>query len=204
MQVEGLILAGGKSSRMGGCHKGSLTYKRESFTQILVKELRKEAACVRLSYGQEKREDQGEYPVVMDIYSGCGPIGGIHAGLKACGSEWLLVAACDMPFLKIELFRYMMDEFGQKKTGDIRYDGVVPVTDGRIHPLAAIYRTGMTDILEEQIKREVYCIRDALKRLNILYIDVAGKKMFEQMLRNINTQEEYERLREYERADIEA
>ena len=204
MQVEGLILAGGKSSRMGGCHKGSLTYNRESFTQILVKELRKETACVRLSYGQEVREDRGECTVIMDIYPGCGPIGGIHAGLKACGREWLLVAACDMPFLKIELFRYMMDEFGQKETGDTRYDGVVPVTDGRIHPLAAIYRTSIADILEEQVKRENYRIRDALKRLNILYIDVTGKKMFEQMLRNINTIEEYERLEEYERADIEA
>ena len=39
MQADGLILAGGKSSRMGGEHKGNLIYGGETFTQILVKEL---------------------------------------------------------------------------------------------------------------------------------------------------------------------
>lgn len=198
MEAEGLILAGGKSTRMGGNHKGALTYKEECFTQILIRELKKEMVCVRISYGTEIKKDRCGCPVIMDIYPGCGPIGGIHAGLISCSSKWLAVAACDMPFLKIELLRYLMDRLSEAHKEKRQYDGAVPVTDGRIHPLAAVYHTGAADILEAEIRQGNYRLRDALKCLNILYIDLTGQKMFEGMLQNINTIEEYERLRENE------
>lgn len=194
MQAEGLILAGGRSRRMGGIHKGILIYKEETFTQILIKELKKEIDCVRISYGSEIREDCGACPVVMDIYPGCGPIGGIHAGLKSCKSRWLAVAACDMPLLKTELFCLLTKRLSETEREGISYDGAVPVLGGRIHPLAAIYQTGAAEIFEEQIRKGNYRLRDALKRLNILYVDLAGRKLFEEMLQNINTAEEYERL----------
>lgn len=198
MQAEALILAGGRSTRMGGVHKGSLTYKDAAFTQILIKEFQREDICVRISYGIKIRKDCGGCPVIMDIYPGCGPIGGIHAGLKGCGSKWLAVAACDMPFLKIELFRYLMDRLFQAEKEGGQYSGAVPVTDGRVHPLAAIYHRGAADILEEEIRQGNYRLKDALKRLNILYADLTGQKIFEEMLQNINTAEEYERLKENE------
>ncbi len=229
MQAEGLILAGGQSTRMGGRHKGSLTYRDETFTHHLVRELKRGVSCVRLSYGQEVKDEGIECPVVMDIYPGCGPIGGIYAGLRACESEWMLAAACDMPLMKIEMYCCLMDMLGRKGEEILAYDGAVPVTGSRIHPLAAIYRArkpvnkeasvltehmmgrqveiqadagseypvnrpDMADILEEQIQRGNYRIRDALNRLNILYVDVTGNKGFEQMLRNINTIEEYRQL----------
>lgn len=195
VDTEGLILSGGKSLRMGGRHKGSLTFQKETFTQLLIKELKKEVSCVRLSYGQEIQENHSECPVVMDIYPNCGPIGGLHAGLKACTCDWMLVAACDMPFLKIELFRYLKKQLQEKKDAGEVYDGVVPVTGGRIHPLAAIYQTKISEVLKAQMEEGDYRVRTALKRLNILYIDVAGMSCFEKMLQNINTMEEYANIK---------
>ncbi len=208
MQAEGLILAGGKSTRMGGRHKGSLIYGDKTFTHLLVKELKREVSCVRVSYGREIKDEGTGCPVVMDIYPECGPIGGIYAGLRACEREWMLTAACDMPLMKVELYRYLMDMLEKReKTENIIYDGAVPVTDGRIHPLAAVYRAGrpgfrrenMADLLEEQIGRGNYRIRDALKGLNILYADLSKEARFAQMLCNINTIEEYERLKNRDR-----
>lgn len=195
MYAEGLILSGGKSSRMGGGHKGSLTYQNETFTQLLIKELKKEVLRVRLSYGQEIHENYSECPIVMDIYPNCGPIGGLHAGLRACTCEWMLVAACDMPFLKIELFRYLKNQLEAKTDAATVYHGIVPVTGGRIHPLAAIYHTQISDVLKEQIIEGDYRIKDALKRLNVLYVDVTGASPFEKMLQNINTMEEYANIK---------
>lgn len=193
MEAEGLILAGGKSLRMGGRHKGSLIYQDETFTRILLKELKKEVSCIRLSYGEKVKENYSGCPVVMDIYPGCGPIGGLHAGLKACEGKFLLAAACDMPLLKIELFRHLADRL--RGAGAAFYDGAVPVTGkGRIHPLAAIYKTSISDILEKQIKGGNYCLKDAFRHMNILYVDVTGNELYEQMLWNINTAKEYERL----------
>ena len=198
MQAEGLILAGGKSRRMGGIHKGILICQNETFTQRLIRELHREVVCVRISYGSRIREDCSKCPAVMDIYPDCGPIGGIHAGLKACESRWLAVAACDMPFLKAELFCLLMDRLDEAKGKGISCDGAVPVSGGRIHPLAAIYRTGTAEVFEEQIREGNYRIRDVLRRLNILYVDLTGQKIWEEMLRNINTTEEYERLAGHE------
>ncbi len=204
MQAEGLILAGGWSTRMGGNHKGSLIYRGEAFTQILIKELKRETSCVRISYGRKIKEDWGCCPAVMDIYPDCGPIGGIHAGLSACLSEWLLVAACDMPFLKIDLFCFLMDRIYEMKKKGVSCEGAVPVSEGRIHPLAAVYKKGIEKIFEEQIQTGSYGIRDTLKRLNILYVDLTKDKIFKQMMQNINTAEDYERLIENEWADIKA
>lgn len=194
MYAEGMVLAGGGSVRMGGIHKGSLIYGKETFTQILVKELKKEVPCVRLSFGEEIRGDLSGCPVVMDIYPACGPIGGIYAGLKACTGEWMMIAACDMPFLKIEWFRYLKQQLRRNGSSMGKYDGAVAVTGGHIHPLAAIYRTRTADAFKAQIEEENYRVRDALERLDILYVDVTGKAHFEKMLRNINTMEDYARI----------
>lgn len=202
MQADGLILAGGKSSRMGGIHKGSLTYGDETFTQLLVRELRREVQKVWLSYGREVKEYIAGCGIVHDIYEDSGPIGGLHAGLRMCANEWLLAAACDMPFLKAELFGYLYgelcrrEEINQAASGCMnvqkrKFDGVVPVTDGKIHPLAALYKKTAVGVFKEQIKNKNYRLRDALLRLDILYVDVTGKRDFERMLQNINTRQEF-------------
>lgn len=185
--MDGLILAGGKSSRMGGRHKGFLTYEEETFMERLVKELKKEAKQLWVSYGMEAHAAYEGCRLVFDEYPGCGPLGGLHAGLKACETEELIVAACDMPFLKGELFSYLSERLKD-------FDGVVPAASGKIHPLAAIYKKSVLPVLEEQIKNGNYRLQDALKKLNIAYIDVSEREDFKRMLQNINTAEDYKKI----------
>lgn len=198
MQAEGLILAGGRSTRMGGRYKGSLTYGGRTFTRILADELKKEVSCVRLSYGREKREDCEYCEIVMDDYPDCGPIGGIYSGLLACGCDLMLTAACDMPLLKVEFYRYLINKLKDEERNGAFYDGVIPAVRGRLHPLAAIYKKRVCQVIKEQILNENYCLRDALKRMHMLYVDVTEQAELEAMLQNINTVEEYERLTENE------
>lgn len=185
--MDGLILAGGKSSRMGGSHKGFLTYEDESFMNRLIGEMGKMTDQIWISYGTKIHAEYDGCRIVTDEYPGCGPIGGIHAGLKACESDALMVAACDMPILKAELFAYLNERIKD-------YDGVVPVASGKMHPLAAIYKKTILPILEEQIKKENYRLQDALKKLDIAFVDISGKKEFVRMLQNVNTIEEYRNL----------
>ena len=53
MRADGLILAGGKSTRMGGAHKGNLMCGNETFTMRLIREMQKEAQQVWISYGEK-------------------------------------------------------------------------------------------------------------------------------------------------------
>ena len=185
--MDGLILAGGKSSRMGGSHKGFLTYEDNSFMERLIGEMGKIADRIWVSYGTKIYAQYAGCRIVTDEYPECGPIGGIHAGLKACESNALLVTACDMPFLKAEFFTYLSEELKD-------YDGVVPVTAGKKHPLAAIYKKDILPVLEKQIKNGNYRLTDVLKKLDINYVDVTGQEKFERMLKNINTIEDYQNI----------
>lgn len=193
--MDGLLLAGGKSSRMGGRHKGDLLYGNETFTTRMIHEFSKDADTIWISYGAKVYGMYENCRIVRDIYPDCGPIGGIHAGLTACESDEVMVAACDMPFLKIELFRYLykqMEEAGKQEK--VAYDGAVSVLDGRIHPLSAIYRRTAALVMEQQILNGNYRIRAALDRMKILYVDVTGNARFAYMLQNVNTMEEYKML----------
>lgn len=189
--MELLILAGGKSRRMGGRHKGNLILDGESFTQRLIRELGDGAEHIYLSCGTEYREtaDVAEKCILIkDIWPGCGPIGGLHAGCAACRADAFMAAACDMPFLKAGLYRYLADLLED-------YDGVVPVVRGRMHPLAAVYRKRIQSSLEEQIQAGNYRIINALEKNRIRYADITGMKEYEEMLCNVNTEEEYDKIK---------
>jgi len=195
MKMDGLILAGGKSTRMGGKHKGDLLYHNATFTERIVKEFLKGAEHIWLSYGKILGKNYEGCTVITDIYPDCGPIGGIYTGLEVSQSDALMVAACDMPLMKLELFQYLEEKLANaEQHSEIRYAAVIPIADGRVHPLAAIYRIDMKEILKKQILEENYRIRDALKRQDVLYVDLSREKKYCDMLRNVNTVEEYEQL----------
>ncbi|MBO5460259.1 MAG: molybdenum cofactor guanylyltransferase [Ruminococcus sp.] len=200
--MDGLILAGGKSRRMEGKHKGNLVYQKETFTERLINELQKDAGQIWISYGETIHKEYSGCSIVLDEYSDCGPIGGLHAGLKSCGSELLMVAACDMPFMSVEFFRYLKSEMHSKEKGNsCVYDGVVPVYGGKIHPLAAIYRKKAVCILEEQILKKEYKMMRMLNKMDIIYIDVTGNEKWGHMLENINTVSDYRRIMTEEEAE---
>lgn len=195
--------------RMGGRHKGELTYRNHTFLEYIIGEFKKETEVILISYGKEIHREYEGCKTLTDIYPDCGPIGGLHAGcsyprLSVCrpsafpeegDREAMMVAACDMPFLEIELYRLLrrgMDREEYRRRDSL--DGVVPVADGRVHPLAAIYRKKAGAVLKEQIIAGEYRLTKALKRLDILYVDISEDRRLCGMLRNINTAGEYERL----------
>ena len=111
--VCAVILAGGKSSRMGR-DKASLTLGNETFLQRIAAEL---DACgfqekyVSLGIG-EKTEIRipGGWTAVRDRYRNCGPLGGIHAALSACRAEWSLFVSCDTPLYRRELAELLISK----------------------------------------------------------------------------------------------
>lgn len=196
MKMDGLILAGGKSTRMGGTHKGSMKFGEDTFTGRIVKELQKETQQIWISYGETMHETYENCQIVRDVYSGCGPLGGLHAGMNVCRGDAIMAVACDMPFMKIEFFRYLkryMEE-EERKQGK-SFDGIVPVYRGKINPLAAIYKKKAKVFIEQQLETGNYKILAALDRMDILYIHLDDKEELGEMLQNINTVSDYQALK---------
>ena len=126
--VCAVILAGGKSSRMGR-DKASLTLGHKTFLQRIAAEL---DACgfqekyVSLGsgsrYGMHEEENStgtgekteihipGGWTVLRDRYRDCGPLGGIHAALSACRAEWALFVSCDTPLYRRELAELLISK----------------------------------------------------------------------------------------------
>ena len=126
--VCAVILAGGKSSRMGR-DKASLTLGNETFLQRIAAEL---DACgfqekyVSLGsgsrYGMHEEENDtgtgekteihipGGWTAVRDRYRDCGPLGGIHAALSECRAEWALFVSCDTPLYRRELAELLISK----------------------------------------------------------------------------------------------
>jgi len=71
--------------------------------------------------------------IVEDAVSGKGPLGGIYTGLLVSKSEYNFICGCDMPFLNVDLLRFMVSETTDEN------DIVIPVVKGFVEPLHAIY-----------------------------------------------------------------
>jgi molybdopterin-guanine dinucleotide biosynthesis protein A len=131
--VEGFILVGGASSRMGRDKSQLLFNGRTSIERIATELLAITSRVATVGARQHYRHLSIRN--VPDIHRGWGALGGIHAALGACERDWALIVACDLPFVTGPLFERLAALRGNQA------DAVVPVqADGRPQPLCALYR----------------------------------------------------------------
>lgn len=187
MDIEGFILVGGASSRMGR-DKALLTLSGVSFVERIAGELSRVAGRVNL-VGAKNVESSLKIENVPDVYPSWGALGGLHAALAACRAEWAAVVACDLPFVTGELF----ERLASLREGS---EAVVPVQrDGRLQPLCALYRTAACReiarrMIEEGERRPRALVR--LVRTRLVgweeLADLTGARLF---FENVNTPEDY-------------
>ena len=129
--VEGFILIGGASSRMGS-DKAQLELGGSTFVERIAAALSSVTETVRCVGAKE--DDPSGLINVPDLFPGWGALGGLHAALAATRSDWSAIVACDLPLVTRELFTRLA-------TLRENFDAVVPVqSDGRPQPLCALYR----------------------------------------------------------------
>src|SRR3954447_10722028 len=130
--IEAFILVGGASSRMG-TDKAVLKLNGETFVERIAKNVSVVARKTTL-IGSNENLAGYKFPVAEDVFNSWGALGGLHAALSACKTDWALVVACDLPLASKELFMRM----ATLREG---WDAVAPIQhDGRPQPLCALYR----------------------------------------------------------------
>jgi molybdopterin-guanine dinucleotide biosynthesis protein A len=194
--VEGFILAGGASSRMGR-DKARLYLGGHTFVERIAGSLHSIATQVSIvSARPESRELN--LPVVVDIHRDCGALGGLHAALLACRATWAAVVSCDLPFVTGELFSRLAS-FRRAS----EFDAIAPVQpDGRAQPLCALYaRDACLEHAERLLRANERRPRVMLQQARTRWVvpsELADLKDAELFFRNINTPEDYEQAREKE------
>lgn len=146
--LSGLILAGGRSSRMGRDKAGLVLPDGRTLLQRQADILR--AAGSAALFASVRRGTEVDLPgatFVQDCVPDAGPIAGIAAGLRAAPAGLVIVVAVDMPHLGEEHLRKLVS---------LATDacGVVPVQDGQMEPLAAVYPAALADSAEDALGSE--------------------------------------------------
>jgi molybdenum cofactor guanylyltransferase len=144
MKATGIILAGGRSSRMGQ-NKALLSLEGTTVIERVRDEMKK--AVQDIIIVTNSPEDYGFLgcPMAGDIYQDGGPLAGLHAGLKNSQTDYNLVAACDMPFLSARLGSILLSELGECQAA-------VPEICGQLHPLYGAYHRGLYRRAEEMLE----------------------------------------------------
>src|SRR5205814_1318021 len=198
LDVEGFILVGGASSRMGR-DKSRLMLGGQTTVELIAEAMANVASRVRLVGGLAGgQDDRNRFQFVPDMAYSWGPLGGIQAALHAAEAEWCIVIACDLPFVTGGLLRRLFDLGSNKKEG---FDAVVPTqADDYPQPLCAMYRRlSCLDAADQSVRNGEHSPRAMLDRVKTRYVpfaeiaDLPGASNF---FFNINTPENYERARQ--------
>jgi molybdenum cofactor guanylyltransferase len=192
LDVEGFILVGGKSSRMGQ-DKSRLLFGGQTSVERIAAELQPATSQVTLVGSANPNRD---FKVVPDLHASWGALGGIHAALSVCRAGWALIVACDAPFVTRDLFARLQALSQQELP-----DAVVPIQpDGRPQPLCALYRHGPCwRAAEELIANGEHTPRVLLANVRTRWVqpdelkDLPGAENF---FFNVNTPADYERAKE--------
>lgn len=191
--IEGFILAGGASSRMG-TDKALLSLGGLTFVERIAGAMRSTTPDVRVVSARQESFSL-ELPIVADVHRDCGALGGLHAALLACRAPWALVVSCDLPFVTGELFARLR-EFRGAET-----DAVAPLQrDGRPQPLCALYSTAgclgrVERLLQEGERRPRVLLRQVRTRW-VAPADLFDLRDAGLFFMNVNTPEDYIRARE--------
>ena len=189
--MDGFLLAGGKSSRMG-CNKALLVAGGAPLIQRVADALG--AVADRVTVIANLPEDYRflGLPILGDAVTGAGPLGGIYTALCATQSEACFVLACDLPMVSPDLLRLL----SQEAQGA---DAAVPRTEDGDHPLCAVYARTSLAQAEAQISAGDYKITRFLERIRTRWVgqetwskaDPDGLSFI-----NVNTPETYEKVKE--------
>ena len=160
-EVTGVILAGGRSTRMGQDKAtlkiaGLTLFDRARgmldsiFSRVLIAGDRPDLATARC-------------PCFADIYPGSA-LGGIHAGLVAAQTPWIFVVPCDLAYPDADLVRYLLHQRNA-------CEAVVPRTPGGFEPVFALYHKNCLAPMEELLHSGNYRIYDFYNQVRVRYVD---------------------------------
>jgi molybdopterin-guanine dinucleotide biosynthesis protein A len=191
-EVTGVILAGGKSRRMGE-DKRYLVVGEQTLLERGLGVIRSIFQEVLIVIAQDSPPLDVDAKVVRDLLPDCGSLGGLYTGLMQATTPWIFVVACDMPFLD----QAVVDQFTSRRaTADI----VMAKLDARLHPMHALYGKRCLPALEQMIQARQFKIQEIVSQssLRVQYVTEAELLTIDPSWRsfqNVNTPSDLEAAR---------
>lgn len=185
-----VLLAGGKSSRMGK-NKAELKYQGRTFIENILEKA--EHIGITRKYVSGFEAPGTNIKTVWDVYREQGPLGGIHACLKAIETPYCLVLPVDIPQIPESLLEQLLayHENLRKEKNRQRELPLVLEHENFIEPLIGIYPAEMADTIESVIKEQSMGVYRFIKQWGY---DACRMEVPDWQTDNINTMQAYETL----------
>lgn len=178
--VQGILLAGGKSSRMG-TDKASLPLGESTLAASLAEMLKQWCDNLLVSIAKGKQSPLENVQVVIDKHDESGPLGGICSALTETHSRVSLVVACDIPYIHPMLIRKMLSFCNE-------YDIVVPsFKNDTVEPLMAVYTKTCLDAIGMMLDRRMLRVKDLFNMCKTKTVTWSDSAWYA----NLNTRDEY-------------
>lgn len=196
-KIAGIILAGGRSKRMGQ-NKALLPVGNITAVERVIAGVRPFAGHLLLITNDAPAFSFLNISMEKDLRPYEGPLAGLEAAMYAASADWYLLAACDMPLLQESVVNYLHD-----KTAATDKAAVVPSVEGRMQPLLAVYHRSTLSEITACLASERRSLRALLD--SITFDTVTENDMIEagvpktdiaSSFYNMNRPEEYERILE--------
>ena len=192
-ECTGIILAGGKNSRLPGkkkaFHRIGKTMILETIQNIF-SQLFEEVIIV---VNDPQAFAGWDMTVVTDIIPARCALAGLHAGLFYASYPFSYVTACDTPFMSPKVIEYLIQQAGPG------IDVVIPRTNEGWEALSAVYSKNCIPAIEKTLARNIFMIKKFYKKNKVREVPVKKLKMLDPEMRfvfNVNTPEDLEKAKQ--------
>ena len=184
-QISGVILAGGAGKRFSGRIKSNIEIGGETIISRIINtinDLFDEVIIVTNNPGEFA--DYSNYKITGDHILNAGPLGGIHAGLKASSNKAVFVFAGDMPLLSRRLIINQIDFYNRNQC-----EVTIPLIAGEIEPLHSIYSGLLISRIEDYLLGDNGCsVREFIKLTDVRYMSLEASAENKNVFTNVNSQ----------------
>jgi len=185
-QLTGIILSGGKSSRMGR-EKGLVNFRGKPLISYSIEALKQLTGTIIIGANNNLEEyKKFGFDVVNDEVEGIGPMGGLLSTLRYSTTDKNLVVSCDTPFINSGLLQYLMRYMQD-------YDIVAASHgNGKTEPLCAIYSRNVIPVMEKKVNDGVFKLRSIFQevRFRALRVDTSLPFYMNRLFYNVNIPED--------------
>ena len=164
--MTAIVLAGGKSLRLGR-NKAVEQFGDRSLIQRVIDTVSQidDDIIVAAASREQLPRLEPHIQVVLDCCNpGSAALVGLYTGLKEASSFRSLVVACDMPYLNIDLLRYIISV-------SEGFDAAIPRIKNFIEPLHAVYSKNCLELIRAQIESGNLQIFPLVKKVNVRFIE---------------------------------
>ena len=182
--ITGVVLAGGRGTRMGGADKGLLSLAGKPLIAHVIARLAPQVATLIISANRNlDAYRQFGLPVLGDrIADYCGPLAGLHSAMSVIDTDWLISAPCDTPFVPLDYVSRMCAAIDQQAAA-VAHDGE------RLQAGFCLLHRDLLPQLVTALDAREFAVHKFLHKVQAVHVDFNDAA---QAFRNINTPEELE------------